>query len=139
MKNKNGSASILVIFIFAIFAILGASLTKMVYNSYVTVNNPLQHTQAFYLAEAGIEKGKVELVHNPNWYTDLPFSLIDSAEWLINQAVGQRINFGEGELKIVREKDKDRLYSVGYQGRGVVVLKLEFSHPPFKSLEWEEL
>jgi hypothetical protein len=137
--GRQGSALILVVIIFAVFTVLAAFLVKIVYNNHITVSSLLAREQAFYLAEAGLEKGKLELVHNPSWHTDLPYYLEDSAPWLIGYAVGQKGNLGEGSYKIVREKGKNRLYSIGYKAKGVVVLKLKFSNPPFKHLEWSEI
>lgn len=136
---RKGSALLLVIFILAVFLVLAALLVKIVYNSYSIANAVLVREQAFYLAEAGIEKGKVELAHNPNWYTDLPYYLEDNVQWLITFAYGHETTLGEGSFKIVKEKDKDRLYSIGSKGKGIVVLKLTFSNPPFKGREWKEL
>jgi len=136
---RKGSALLLIIFLFATFTFLAALFVKIVYNCNASANAARIREQAFCLAEAGLEKGKVELVHNPNWYTDLPYSLEENIEWLVNYAVGQETNFGEGFFKIIREKGKDKLYSVGFNGKGLVVLKLKFSNPPFKSIEWTEL
>ena len=138
-KNKQGSALLLVIFILATFMVLGVLAAKIVYNYYASANAILQREQAFQLAEAGLEKGKVELVHNPNWFTDLPYYLQDNVSWLVGYAVGQETQFGQGSFKIVREKNKNRLYSIGFKGKGMVILKLKFSNFPFQNLEWKEL
>lgn len=138
-SGKRGAALLLVIFVFAIFSILAVFSVKIVYNCSAGINAALAREQAFYLAEAGLEKGKVELTHNPNWYTDLPYYLKDNIAWLTGYAVGQKVAFGEGSFKLIREKGKDRLYSIGQKGKGLVILKLKFSTPPFKSLEWVKL
>ena len=124
---KKGAALILVILIFASFLLLGALFSKIVYNCSSGAHAALAKEQAFYLAEAGIEKGKVELAHNPNWYTDPPYYLEDNLSWLLNQAVGQEIALGEGKFKIVKESGKDRLYSIGQKGSGIVVIKIKLS------------
>jgi hypothetical protein len=136
---RKGSALLSVIIIFSILFILAGLLTKIVYNNYSSTNAALMREQAFYLAEAGLEKGKVELTHNPNWHTDLPYYISDNIQWLITYASGDKNDLGEGSFKVVREKGKNRLYSIGIKGKGIVVLKLEFSSPPFKSLKWKEL
>lgn len=136
---KKGSSLLIIIIIISTFLVLAALLTKIVYNNYSAVGAAVTRTQAFYLAEAGIEKGKVEIAHNSNWYTDLPYYLVDNDQWLIRYAVGQQDNLGDGSYKIVREKGKNRLYSVGYKGKGIVVLKISFSTAPFKVIEWSEL
>lgn len=138
-RKLKGFALIAVIFLMAALLTLGAILVKMVYNAGRGVHFRLQHEQAFYLAEAGLEKGKANLADNPNWYTDLPHLPVDQSDWLIYYAVGENINLGDGSFKVIRERDKNRLYAVGYKGKGVVVLKLEFTNPPFKALKWEEL
>jgi hypothetical protein len=138
-KNRKGSALLLVIMILAVFVFLGAINARIVYNCYASASALLCREQAFHLAEAGLEKGKVELTHNPSWYTDLPYYIEDSTEWLRSYAVGEETNLGEGVFKLVREKGKNRLYSIGSKGKGIVILKLIFSTPPFKSLEWEEI
>lgn len=136
---RKGSALIIVMLLLALFSSLGALFVKIVYNNYASANAVLVREQAFHLAEAGLEKAKVELVHNPLWYTDPPYYLEDNAQWLVNYAVGQENYLGEGSFKIVREKDKDRLYSIGSKGKGLVILKLTFSNPPLNILEWKEL
>ncbi len=136
---RQGSALLLAVFVLAVFMLLAALFAKLVYNGYASANAVLIREQAFCLAEAGLEKGKVELSRNPNWFTDLPYYLEDSTQWLINYAVGDKTSLAEGYFKTVREKDKNRLYSIGYKGKGVVVLKLKFTNPPFESLKWEEL
>lgn len=136
---KRGAALLIAIFIISSFLTLAGLFVKIVHNSYASTIAAFAREQAFYLAEAGLAKAKVELVHNPDWYTDLPYYLSDNPQWLIRYAVGEETTFGEGAYKIVREKGKDQLYSVGQKGRGVVVLKLEFSNPPFKAGNWSEI
>ena len=123
----------------SLFIVLGVLFTRMIYNGSTTAYASAERLAAFYLAEAGLEKGKVELAHNPNWYTDLPYYLEDNSNWLINYAVGQTNPLGEGSFKAIREKDKNWLYAVGYKGEAVVILKLVFSNPPFKAVAWKEL
>ncbi|MBU0671598.1 MAG: hypothetical protein KJ732_01065 [Candidatus Margulisbacteria bacterium] len=136
---KKGAALILTLLIMAVSLTLAALLVKIVYNCYASANAVLVREQAFCLAEAGLEKGKVELVHNLNWYTDLPYYLADNVQWLVKYAVGEESALGNGSFKVVKEKGKNRLYAIGRKGSGVVVLKLTFSNPPFKSLAWSEL
>ena len=136
---RRGAALILSIMIMSAFLAVAALTVKIVYNCYSGANAALVREQAFWLAEAGLEKGKVELANNANWYTDQPYYLSDNVQWLVNFAVGEQAAFGEGQFKIVREKGKNILYSIGSRGNGVVILKLEFSNPPFTRLAWSEL
>ncbi|MBN2058209.1 MAG: hypothetical protein JW782_05395 [Candidatus Saganbacteria bacterium] len=136
---KKGFALMTSIMIISASLVLCALLVKVVYNCHVSVNAALDRQLAFSLAEAGLEKGKVELSHNPAWYTDQPYFRPDNAEWLIKYAIGQENSLGDGHFKVIREKGRDALYSVGCQGRGAVVLKLVFSNSPFETLAWQEL
>lgn len=136
---KKGSALILIIFVLALFFTLASSLAIITNNYYRSVNNLLLREKALSLAEAGAERAKVILVKNPNWYTDLPYYIPDNANWLLKSALGYKENLGTGSFKIIKEKNKGYLYSIGFQKKGVIIIKLEFSNPPFKTLSWEEL
>ena len=138
-QGRPGAALLLVIIISSIFMVLAVFLLKIAYNNYVTASSLLQREEAFWLAEAGLEKGKVEINLNPFWYTDLPYYLQDNLEWLKSGAVGEKNSLGQGCFKIIREREKNRLYSIGFKGKALVVLKVGFTSPPFKALSWEEL
>ena len=139
MKNRRGSALLLVVVLSAVLMVLGVILCKMIYNNHATVSSLVAREQAFWLAEAGLAAGKVELVRNAGWYTDLSHFPEDDVSWLREAAVGRREMLGEGSYKVVREKDKDRLYSLGFKGKAVVILKREFTTSPFRSLLWKEI
>lgn len=136
---KKGLALIVVMLMAANVLLLMSFLTTIVYSYAKTSSLLWQKTQAFYLAEAGLESGKVNLVKNSSWYTDLAYFKVDDANWLINQAVGQETSFDLGKFKLIREKNKDRLYSIGYVGSGVVILRLKFALSPYKKVEWKQL
>lgn len=136
---KKGQALLLSVLFTSLFITLSVLFTRMIYNGFAGAYAAAERQAAFYLAEAGLEKGKVELAHNPHWYTDLPYYLEDNSNWLVNYAVGQVNPLGEGSFKTIREKDKSWLYAVGFKGEAVAVLKLVFSNPPFKAIAWSEL
>jgi hypothetical protein len=127
MKNRRGSALLLAMVMSAIMLTLAVFLLKMVYNGYVTASYLVMKEKSFWLAEAGLVAGKVKLVHNPGWYTDLPHYPEDDARWVKQEAVGFWESFGEGSYKLVREKDQDRIYAVGRRGRATVVLRLDLA------------
>lgn len=140
MRTKNsGFALLSVILLSALLFILAGLFAKIVYNYSVGSNGLQQRAQAFYLAEAGIEKGKTEIAANPAWYTDLPNHAEDDTEWLINSATGQVNSLDSGTFKIVREQSKNILYAIGFQGKGVNVQKIEFVPFPFKEKKWETI
>ena len=71
-RKSKGSALLLVILIFAIFTVLSALFAKIVYNYHVTASAVLEREQAFYLAEAGIERAIALLPNtdvNGTWFT----------------------------------------------------------------------
>lgn len=135
IKTRRGSTLLVMTMIFSLSMVLSVILIKIVYNTYATDRLIFEREQAFWGAEAGLEKGKTEVVHNPGWYTDLPHSPGDDVNWLSTAALGQ----DEGWFKLVREKDMDRLYAVGRSGKATVTLKIDFALSPFKVLTWEAL
>ena len=138
-KNRDGVVLLWLVILLGLLLVSAALLTRMVYNNQVTVTGVWGRTQAFYLAEAGIEKGKQALAKNPNWYTDLPAPSVDNERWLLQLAVGEKSDFGGGHLKIVLEQDRNRLYAVGLKGKSQAILKIIFSLAPWQVLEWQEL
>lgn len=140
MPNKRkGIALVLAILLLATSGLTAALLLKIVYNSWVVSSLGLQKEQAFYLAEAGLEVGKNRLAQDPDWYTDLPHSVEEDTNWLIQSAIGEGCLFGEGTYKLVRENGKDHFYCVGKKGKAISVLKLSFSTSPLKWLSWKEI
>ena len=131
-KYRKGSALLLVIIILGIFMVLGVILSKIAYNVSLSSHLLLEREQAFWLAEAGLEKGKAELKRDPDWYTDLPHNPENDIDWLKSAAAGSRTEANGGWIKIVRESSGSSLYSVGFKGRAAVILKV-------KNLIWEEL
>lgn len=127
MKNRRGSALLLAMVMSAIMLTLAVFLLKMVYNGYATVSYLVMREKSFWLAEAGLAAGKVKMVHDPGWYTDIPHYPEDDVRWVKQEAVGLRESLGEGGYKLVREKDRGRVYAVGKRGRATVVLRLDLA------------
>ena len=136
---KPGSALLPVLLAANILLVMAVILIKIVYNTYAINYCLNQGAQAFWLAEAGLERGKVEVVNNPAWYTDLPHVPDDDKVWLEGGAVGQLFPLGGGSFKLIREKGKEQLYAVGEQGGGRAIIKLKFVSFPFKVNSWKEL
>lgn len=139
IKTNPGSAMLLVILVLALLFSLSAALARISYNYLSSLDNLLVYQQAFYLAEAGLEQAKVEIAGNNNWYTDLAWPKQDDVAWLKAKACGQTTTLSQGSFKIVREQVKNRAYALGSVKKGLVILKLEFTCPPFKSTCWQEL
>ena len=139
MRGRDGSALLLVIVVLTVFMVLAVILAKIVYNGYASTSFLVQREQAFWLAEAGLEAGKVELSHNLSWYTDRPHYPEDDLSWLKSEAVGERGGLGGGFYKVVRERDKDRFYAIGFKGQAAVILKVKFAAAPLKVLSRNEI
>ncbi|MFH1361874.1 MAG: pilus assembly PilX N-terminal domain-containing protein [bacterium] len=129
---KRGSALLLTIYIISTLSFLTVFLVRIVYNNNYSSQAFVQKEQAFFMAEAGLEYGKVKLAGNPNWYTDLPYYKANDKSWLINKAVGEKVALEKGWAKVVKEKDTGQLYSIGFFKKAVSVVKI-------KGLIWEEL
>lgn len=129
----------LAIFIMSLCLILSLILSKMVYNCIAGANSLLSREKAFWLAEAGLERGKAEIANNLSWFTDLPHYPPDDTSWIESFAAGQSESLGDGSFKLVREQGKNALYSVGLSRKSAVILKLRFIPSPYQTLSWEEL
>ncbi|MFH1387099.1 MAG: hypothetical protein ABIH50_05490 [bacterium] len=136
---KKGNALLIVIVIISTLLLLAGILTKIVYNNYAGTVSLVKREEAWWLAEAGIAAGKVELAHNPNWYTDLPHAPENDFNWLKDGAVGKRGSLGSGEYKIVREKDQEFFYAVGEKSGAAVILRIEFTASPMKYFRQKEI
>jgi hypothetical protein len=149
MKKSNGIALILVLFIVSVLLVAATAMAKVILTDQKIANLNLRAQEAFYLAEAGIERGKWELKQDYTWYTDLPHSPSDDKVWLMRDAIGhyppEDEVLGEGKFKTIKERGKNILYSVGYLGDNVsnsvarCIIKVEYSYPPFGQLSWEIL
>jgi hypothetical protein len=139
MANRRGVALIFALIITSLVMSLAVIMAKMVYNNYGTAVNLQRREEAFWLAEAGLAAGRSRVKQNPDWFTDLPHYPEDDSRWLKEGALGVVESLGDGEYKIVREKEQGRLYSVGRKGEARVVLKLEFETFPFRALNWAEI
>ena len=122
---KRGSALLLMVMISAVFMVLAVFLLKIVYNCHSSAAGFVVREKAFWLAEAGLEDGRMRLTKNPNWYTDLPHYPENDVRWLSGVALGEQASLGEGTYKIVREKDKSKFYVVGRSGAGMVLLSYD--------------
>lgn len=113
----------MVVVISAVLMVLAVFLVKIVYNGYATAGMLVKREQAYWLAVAGLETGKVRLARDPGWYTDLPHYPDDDDRWLKEEAVGETQNLGGGRFKVVRERDKKSIYAVGTKEKAVVILR----------------
>ena len=141
MKQKRaaGYNLIIIIFLLAVLLAIVISLSRIVLNSMRFAENQVIGLEALYLAEAGIEKAKYNLKKNPGWYTDLPHAPIDDVDWIIGPSNGKAVSSPDGEIKMIREKDKLRAYSIGRANNATRIIKIEFELSPFKLTAWQML
>jgi len=93
------------------------ALTKLAYDNLAATVYYCERLQAFYLAEAGLNIGKNQLDLDPNW-----------------NSPGKTISFEAGNANIIREKNKNKLYSYGTYKRALVILQYDLY-----AKKWEEL
>jgi len=137
--RSKGQALVIVLLMISALMAAGAIFVKIVFSERSMVNLYVQKEKAYYLAEAGIEDGKATIAANLNWFTDNPHSPADDSAWVMNSAKGAVSQFGSGRYKIVRESGKNVIYSVGYSGSGISVLRVKFNILPFKAYEFKIL
>ena len=138
-RSRAGCALLLTVFLTSLFLVLAVFLFKIIYNTSVAGNALFFREKALWLAEAGLEKGKVEMVNAPAWYTDLPHYPEEDFNWLKLTALGKNEVLGDGNYKVVREKGKNVLYSIGFARKAIVVLKIEFDPTSCHTLSWKDL
>jgi|GEM_PF-753766 len=145
MRKEKGIALIIVIVIFALIFTAGAYFVRFAASDYRMSALERSGIKAFYAAEAGVEWAKSKLHSNPNWFTDLPHSPQDDKAWLLNDSNGFVLSTGDACFKVIRENNRDFIYSIGYIGDNIEksgaisIIKLKFENPPFKSMSWEEI
>lgn len=123
MQNRRGFVLILLIFLIIILSLVAASISMILFNVYRQAEGEGAYLSAMYLAEGAIAFGRYKLAENQNFYTDLEHKKQDDKDWLINKAVGLIIYLGDGYFKVVREKDKDTIYGIGYLKKSRSVIK----------------
>lgn len=144
MKKSRGAILIITIIVMIVLFAIGAIVLKIAASESRIVKMEYERKKAFYIAEGGLEKAKVLLAKNPDWFTDQPHSPSSDADWIINDANGYEEVLGEGSFKIVRESGKNIIYTVGYINKSrnrsaISVLMMEYQSKPFKQLNWKIL
>ncbi len=122
--NEKGIALIIIILIGAVLLFVSTAAVRFIFSDYFIAVNQFNRARTFYLAEAGIEEGKMLKASNPSWFTDLPHSPPDDVNWLINSAIGRIEFLSEGSFKIVKEQGKKEIYSIGYFRNSKQILKV---------------
>jgi len=137
-KNK-GQILVMVLLIMSAIMAGGFILLRNVIAEREMANLFYERERAFYIAEAGLEEGKLLLASNTNWFTDNPKSQDDDPEWVIHFAEGLSKKYGGGNYKIVRESGKNMLYSAGIYKRARSVVRIRFDIDPLRTSDYKLL
>ncbi len=135
--SKGSGLLVFLLFAAAVF-IVGIGLIKITISSAQLTLDYVCGTKDFYLAEAGVEKAKLEISKDPDWHTDWPHLPEDDLTWIIKDAQGLILPLGGGYFKIVKEQGKPRFYAVGIFGKALSVIKINYIWP-FKVEGWKKL
>jgi len=120
----------------SVVVIAGAFIVKILANNLVVSHDEHLRLKNFYAAEAGIEWAKSKLSTNPDWFTDPPHSPADDSDWIISSASGHQMTVGGSKVKVIREDQRGRVYSVGGSS---LIIKIEFTTEPFELLSWKNI
>jgi hypothetical protein len=143
MKNTSAGIAILSVLLIVSFGLLAiAGLGEIIWCAKTNQNALYKEWQAFYLAEAGLERAKATLKAFPLRYTDVN-EPADLPEGLVAQAIGYTENLNTGGFKVVRVKNKNEVYVFGWSGRGPArgraFIKATFETYPFRITKWERI
>lgn len=143
-ETNKGFILLWAILVLCIFMLFFGVLAKIVLSSLEIGGGYRWSAQAFWLAEAGINRGLFELDKNPSWFTDI--KLPKGQEELIFLTQGAFFALKNKEqVKIIRCQGQNQLYSIGFIGdniknpKGLVVLKVKLSFTPLKIVSWEQI
>ncbi|MBU0629999.1 MAG: hypothetical protein KKC80_03670 [Candidatus Margulisbacteria bacterium] len=112
-KMRHGVALLLVIIIGGTLLALGVITARIVYNTLWTTRALFDKERAYWLASGGLELASARIDKNHAWFTDMPPPSGNIKAWLAGSAIGERFVLGRGEVKVVREREGGRVYSIG--------------------------
>lgn len=141
--KRNGFILFYLIPLICIIILLAFKIFTQTLNVINITQSKLKETKSFYFAESGIELAKSKIFLDNNWYTE-DKAVLENKTYLILSTTGQIIMFESGGCKIIREKNKNVLYSIGFLGNDITkskaysFQKITFAIP-IKTLKWEEL
>jgi len=120
----------------------GLAVSREAIQNIALLRSRSMEVRMFYLAESGLEHGKMLAAGDNAWHTDTS-PATDNKSRLLTSSLGETYLFGHGGYKIIREKNKNRIYSVGFIGNDILKspgysfqrIDIEF---PIKTIKWEE-
>lgn len=140
-RPRKGSSLLIVLAIMSVLLIMALSVSRTAISDARLSRLKLDQTKVFYLAEGGIEHGKSKIAADPYWFTD-DMAISKDKTLLLSVCAGNKYSLGDGGYKIVRAKNKNELYSIGFLGtdiaksRAFAFQKIEFELP-IKQKKWE--
>lgn len=156
--NQAVSLLVVMLWIFLLMSFLAGAGQVYIMARQASKNRHLAW-QSFYLAEAGLAKAKWLLINDPAFsHTDLPYSgpAAGRKVWLClgpeaGGPVGLVFVLADGGYKVIKERNINMIYSVGFVGSSPVnnsslcLLKLNYqldtaTYPPiFRVVDWARI
>jgi hypothetical protein len=133
-------ASVLLAISFALLC--GLAISREAVQNTVLLRLRRLETRVFYLSESGLEHGKSHVAGDNLWFTETA-PVTDNKNRLLTVSAGAIYLFGHGGYKVIREKNKNRIYSIGFIGNDILKsrghsfqrIDIEF---PLKTTKWAE-
>ena len=119
LKNNNGNILIFALLASSVLILIGSSLARLCFINAKITEERFNEGRVFYFAEAGLEMAKSKINKNNEYFTDNFVSLIDK-KYLLFGAKGEIFLFEDGGFKIVIQKGKNIIYSVGFLGEAIL-------------------
>lgn len=139
--NK-GNILIFSLFTTSILFFIGIALIKLCIISSQISDGKLKALKTFCLAEAGIEEAKLKIKKDNLWFTD-NIKISSNKGFLISSTKGEIFFLKDGGYKIIKDKNRNIIYSVGFLGNEIIdstsysFIKIKYELP-FKQIEWEK-
>lgn len=140
-RARKGLSLLTVLAVMSVLLIIVLSVSRTAISDARLSRIKTDQAKVFYLSESGIEHGKSKLAADPCWFTD-DMAVGKDKTLLLSVCAGNKYVLGDGGYKIVRAKNKNELYSVGFLGtdisksRAFAFQKIEFELP-VKQKRWE--
>ena len=140
--NRTAYCLISVLLAVSLALLCAVSVSKEALQSVVLLRLKTLEIKTFYLSQSGLEHGKSLVANDSSWFTEAT-SVTDNKNRLLASSSGEIYLFGQGGYKIIREKGKNCLYSIGFIGTDILkssafsFQRIDFELP-FKTIKWEE-
>lgn len=93
--KKSGQALLAVVMVLAVLLILGAAATTLAASGKKAIVRQKEKTQAYYIAEAGVERAFLKIKQEYDWFTSLPIE----ENVILSELCG--VNYAQGQIEEV--------------------------------------